>query len=207
MNTTTDGRATRWHAHNAERRRELVASTLRAIRKHGPGVGMDDIAGEAGTSKPVIYRHFGDKAGLYQAVVDWVNEFIWEQLNLEGTDRIEPRELVRSLAETYLMLVENDPEIYQFVIARPTGDTPVDDPVLSITTRIGNQVSDLLRTWLRENELDDEPANIWGHGVVGFTWATADRWILTKMRRPRAHVVDYIDQLFAPAFEAQRSQG
>ncbi len=207
METTTDGRATRWHAHNAERRRALVASALRAIRKHGPGVGMDDIAAEAGTSKPVIYRHFGDRAGLYQAVVDWVNDFIWNSLGLEGSGDVDPRELVRQLADTYLTLVEKDPEIYQFVITRPPGDTPVDDPVLSITTRIGNQVSDLFRHWLREQGLDEEPANIWGHGVVGFTWATADRWILTKLRRPRADVVDYIDQLFAPAFDAQRSKG
>ncbi|NLE97373.1 MAG: TetR/AcrR family transcriptional regulator [Propionibacterium sp.] len=206
MKTTTDGRATRWEAHNAERRRELVASTLRAIRKHGAGVGMDDIAAEAATSKPVIYRHFGDKAGLYQAVVDWVNDFIWERLALGDVAESNPHELVSSLADTYLTLVEKDPEIYKFVIARPDVESPVADPVLSITTRIGNQVSDLFRHWLRQRGLDEEPANIWGHGVVGFIWAAADRWIITQLRRPRADVVAYIDQLFAPAFEAQRSQ-
>lgn len=207
MNPSGDGRARRWEAHNAERRRELVTATLRAIRTHGPGVGMDEIAQEAATSKPVFYRHFGDKAGLYQAVVDWVNEFIWTHLNLEDPAKAEPRDLVRSLADTYLTLVEADPEIYQFVITRPTGETPVDDPVLSITTRIGNRVSDLFRHWLEEHGLDTEPANIWGHGVVGFTWATADRWILTNLRRPRPEVVEHIDHLFAPAFEAIRSQG
>lgn len=205
MKTTTDGRATRWEAHNAERRRELVASTLRAIRKHGAGVGMDDIAAEAGTSKPVFYRHFGDKSGLYQAVVDWVNDFIWERLALTEVHESDPRTLIRSLADTYLTLVEKDPEIYRFVTTRPAGDAPIDDPVLSITTRIGNRVSDLMRAWLRERGLDEEPANIWGHGVVGFIWAAADRWIITQLRRPRPDVVKYIEELFVPAFEAQRS--
>ena len=205
MKTTRDGRATRWEAHNAERRRELVASTLRAIRKHGAGVGMDDIAAEASTSKPVIYRHFGDKAGLYQAVVDWVHDYIWERLALADVADAEPDEVVKSLADTYLTLVENDPDIYQFVITQPDVEAAVDDPVHSITMRIGNRVSDLFRTWLRDQGLDEEPANIWGHGVVGFIWAAADRWILTRLRRPRADVVEYIDHLFAPAFEAQRS--
>ena len=50
-----DGRSTRWDQHRAARRRELVDATLRAIRQHGAGVGMDDIAAVAGTSKTVVY--------------------------------------------------------------------------------------------------------------------------------------------------------
>ena len=205
MNRIKDGRTTRWEAHNAQRRHDLVASTLRAIRRHGAGVGMDDIAATAGTSKPVIYRHFRDKAGLYQAVVEWVHSYIWTSLHLDDAELLEPQQLVRQLADTYLRLVEDDQEIYQFVTNRPAGETPVDDPVLSITTRIGNEVSRVFGNWLRAHELDDGPANIWGHGVVGFIWATADRWILTNLRRPRPDVVNYIDQLFTPAFNSQRS--
>lgn len=197
-----DGRTTRWRQHNVERRRELTAGTLRAIRKYGPTVGMDDIAHELGTSKTVIYRHFGGKTGLYQSVVDWVNDFIWRHLELEDPKHAEPTELIRSLADTYLMLVERDPEIYQFVITRPLTETPVDDPVVSITTRIGDRVSGIFLKWLEDHGLDTQPAHIWGHGVVGFTWATADRWIITHLRRPREDVVAYIVQLFAPAFDA-----
>ncbi|WP_296138066.1 TetR/AcrR family transcriptional regulator [uncultured Tessaracoccus sp.] len=207
MDTPVDGRTTRWQAHNEERRRELVVAALRAIRRHGATVGMDEIAHEAGTSKPVVYRHFGDKAGLYQAIVDWVNDFIWGHLNLEDPAHAEPRELVRSLADTYLTLVERDPEVYQFVISRPLVETPMADPVVSITTRIGNRVAEIFRDWLDANGLDTEPAYIFGHGVVGFTWATADRWIITHLRRPRPDVVDYIDQLFTPAFEGLRRAG
>ena len=64
-----DGRDARWEGHREARRSELVDATIRAIRRHGPGVGMDDIAAEAGTSKTVVYRHFDDRAGLYRAVV------------------------------------------------------------------------------------------------------------------------------------------
>ncbi|SHI93093.1 transcriptional regulator, TetR family [Tessaracoccus bendigoensis DSM 12906] len=198
-----DGRAARWEQHNAERRNTLVDDAVRAIRKLGPGVGMDEIAAQAKTSKTVLYRHFGDKAGLYRAVVASVHDYILRKLPLDDAERLGPRELVAELADAYLAVVERDRNLYLFVSSRPTGDTPTEDPVLSITTRIGNEVAEAFRAWLRGEGLDEEPANIWAHGAVGFIWAVADRWIVTNLRRPRAEVVAYIDQFFAPAFEAQ----
>ena len=198
-----DGRATRWDEHNAQRRRALVEDAVRAIRELGPHIGMDEIAAQAHTSKTVLYRHFGDKAGLYRAVVESVHEYILRKLPLSEAEQLDPRDLVAQLADAYLAVVERDPNLYLFVTSRPTGDTPTQDPVLGITTRIGNEVSDAFRTWLRHEGLDEEPANIWAHGAVGFIWAVADRWIVTNLRRPRAEVVAYIDQLFAPAFSAQ----
>lgn len=163
---------------------------------------MDDLAAEASTSKTVFYRHFGDRNGIYRAVVEWVHDYILRNLFTGSLDDVEPAALVHQLADAYLALVERDPEIYQFVIARPSSE--VDDPVLGITTRIGNEVSAAMSAWLRRNRLDDQAANTWGHGVVGFVWAVADRWTITNLRRPRADVVAYIDQLMAPAFAGQR---
>lgn len=200
MTTSEDGRATRWANHNATRRRELVEATLRAIRRHGHGVGMDDVAAHAGTSKTVIYRHFGDRAGLYAAVVESVQEFILGNLTGPLAAELPPHELVTSLADAYLAVVEADGEIYRFVANRP-GDSP--DPVLGITNRIGDEVSVAFRRWLAAEGLDTQAANTWGHGAVGFIWAVADRWILTDLRRPRADVVAYVNQFFVPAFAGQ----
>jgi AcrR family transcriptional regulator len=108
MPTTTDGRATRWQAHNALRRRELVEATLRAIRTHGHTVGMDEVAAEAGTSRTVFYRHFGDRNGLYTAVVESVQQFIMGSLAalLDAGARLSPDQLVTELADAYLAWLE-----------------------------------------------------------------------------------------------------
>lgn len=198
-----DGRATRWQDHNVRRRRELVESTLRAIRKHGAGVGMDELASEAGTSKTVFYRHFGDRAGLYEAVVGSVHDFIHANLEvpLSSAAASDPGALVAELTDAYLAVVERDPEIYQFVTTRP-GDATT-DPVAGITMRIGDEVADALRVWLARQGLDTAPALTWGHGIVGFIWAVADKWITTGKRRPRADIVAFVGRLFAPAFAAQ----
>lgn len=179
--------------------------TLRAIRRHGAGVGMDEVAAEAGTSKTVLYRHFGGRTGLYAAVVESVHEFIRSNLvpAFEAAGDMDPARLVRDLTETYLSLVERDPEIYQFVVTRPLGSDPVSDPITGVTGRIGDEVSETFRNWLAMNGLDPEAASTWGHGLVGFVWAVADKWITTGHRRPRAEIVEFTGRLFGPAFSQQ----
>ena len=54
-----------------ERRRgELLDVADEVMQRDGPHVSMDDIASEAGITKPVLYRHFGDKDGLFQALTE-----------------------------------------------------------------------------------------------------------------------------------------
>ena len=65
----TDGRKRRWHQHKVERRNELIDGTIDAIRHRGQYVSMDEIAGEIGVSKTVLYRYFVDKNDLTTAVM------------------------------------------------------------------------------------------------------------------------------------------
>ena len=56
----------------AAERRELI---LRAAMNRFGATGydatrLDDIAADAGVTKPILYRHFGSKKGLYLAVLD-----------------------------------------------------------------------------------------------------------------------------------------
>jgi AcrR family transcriptional regulator len=199
MKQRADGRDTRWAEHRRERRHELVEATLRAIRRHGAGVGMEEIATEAGTSKTVIYRHFGDRPGLYLAVVEQVAQFILDDLRTSvGWDRPDDLDvLVTDLARSYLRLVQRDPEIYRFVMSRPLVDTD-DDPVSGLTMRIGQQVAAVLC----RHGYTSARADAWGHGLVGFVRAATDQWIRAGMVREPAEVADDLAVLFTPAFAA-----
>lgn len=205
MTQRVDGRDARWAQHRARRRRELVQSTLRAIRKHGPGVGMDEIAAEARTSKTVVYRHFGGRTGLYLAVVEAVDEVILEDLQaaMSGTDPEDLLGLVRDMVGSYLSLVARDPQIYRFVVSRPLLDRPVrEDPVAGLTDRIGDQVAQALAAHLRRTGQDDSCAPTWGHGLVGFVRAAADHWLGSGMPTDHTEVARHVTALFGPAFAA-----
>src|SRR6266511_236767 len=63
------------------RRLELLEAAIEVIRREGPTASMDEIAAQAGITKPIVYRYFGDRAGVYQALADVLRQ------RLEAADR------------------------------------------------------------------------------------------------------------------------
>lgn len=61
---------------DAERNRAaILATAARLIAERGPdGFSMDDVAAAAGVGKGTVFRRFGDRDGLVQAVVDETSE-------------------------------------------------------------------------------------------------------------------------------------
>lgn len=198
-----DGRDTRWAEHRVTRRQELVEHALRAIRKHGASVGMDEIAAQAGTSKTVIYRHFGGRVGLYAAIGESVHARILSDvtLALELSDPADVGRLTGNLAEAYLALVERDPSLYRFLMSPPL-EASAQDPAGRLPTVIGDRIESVLRSRLAEAGQDPAVAGTWGHGLVGFIRAAADHWMASDPRPPRTVIVDHITSLFTPALAA-----
>jgi len=163
---------------------------------------MDEIAARAGTSKTVFYRHFGDRAGLYGAVVESVHEYIESGLT-SAIAMHEPSNLdhlAATLADAYLSLVQRDPDIYRFVRNGPTPGTSGSDSLSSVPARIGDFVANLIVDSTAGAGVSSECAATWGHGLVGFIGAVVDRWMDSAQREPRDQVVEHISKLFAPAF-------
>ena len=177
--TVPDGRSSRWDEHRLARREELVDATLRAIREHGAGVGMDEVAAAARTSKTVFYRHFTDRAGLYTAVAERVDGTIIRDLTRaagqpapDGT-----RAVIRGVIAAYLRLVADDPEVYRFIVNAPMvppGERPHGDVAAGMTDRISAHVADLVAGGLAG---DASSHRMWGIALVGMVRATADAWL------------------------------
>jgi AcrR family transcriptional regulator len=63
--------AVRQRMARAERREQLLDAATRAFARSGfAATGLDNVAGEAGVSHVILYRHFASKTELYRAVLD-----------------------------------------------------------------------------------------------------------------------------------------
>jgi AcrR family transcriptional regulator len=55
----------------AERREQIIGAAKRSFGRSGfAATSLEDVAGEAGVSKVIIYRHFDSKVELYRAALD-----------------------------------------------------------------------------------------------------------------------------------------
>lgn len=191
-----DGRSTRWEAHRRARRAELVDAALIAIRRHGPAVGMDEVAEVAGTSKTALYRHFSDKSQLYLAVCTRVAETLLSQLREVLRPGVGGRAALRAGIDAYLQLIESDPQVYQFVVHHPALDRPVDDdPFGGLVQLIGDRVAAVLEPRLRQAGLDPAVALPWGYGLVGLVRAAADPWLEGRVNIERVGLRDDLTAL------------
>jgi AcrR family transcriptional regulator len=194
----TDARRERWRGHREARRAQLVDAAMRAIRARGPGVGMGDVAAEAGVSKPVLYRMFTDKADLYLAVGQRVAADYLARLApaLAELERTESRQRVAAVVDVYLAAIEDDPQLYRFVVQQHGLDRRPDrDLVGDYGAAVGNALARIIGDRARAHGLDAGPAEPWGHGLVGMVQATADWWITHGQPISRAALTDYLAQL------------
>jgi AcrR family transcriptional regulator len=191
--TERDRRDSRWDAHRAQRRRELVDATLAAVGKHGAGVGMDEIAAEAGTSKTVVYRHFADRAELHVAVCNRVASQLLPKLREAIESSGQPRQMVAAAIETYLAFLEADPELYRFVVHPPHLDGP--DPIDTLSDLVGEQAAAAVSVALQQSGRDPAAAAPWGHGVVGLVRSAADWWLRAERPMLRSELAAHLTEL------------
>lgn len=207
MNTETapaprDRRDSRWDEHRRARREQLVTATLAAVGRHGAGVGMDEIAAEAGTSKTVVYRHFADRSELHVAVCARVAEQLTRKLREAIGSSDHPRQMVTAAVETYLVFIEADPEVYRFVVGHAAVDRPAGlvtdddkDPISNLSDLVGDEVGALVGAALTRAGQDTSAAAPWGHGVIGLVRAAADWWLRADRPMPRAQLAAHLTDL------------
>lgn len=174
--TTSDGRRERWRAHREARRRELVRAVADVVRRRGADIGMDDIAAETGVAKQVFYRYFTDKADLHRAVSQAVARSVVAAVTrcLEGHE--SPQDMLRAGIDCYLQLIQEEPELYRYVVHVPAtaGAAGV---VEGYSTILGVHVARQVGEWLRAAGLDSGAAEPWGFATVGAIRSAADRWL------------------------------
>jgi len=191
-----DRRDSRWDEHRAARRRQLVDATLAAVGKHGAGVGMEEIAAEAGTSKTVVYRHFADRAELHVAVCNRVAAQLLPKLREAIERNNSPRAMVAAAIETYLAFLEADPELYRFVVHPQNVDRPTaGDPVSSLSDLVGEQAAAAVSVALQQAGHDPAAAAPWGHGVVGLVRSAADWWLRAGRPMLRSELAAHLTDL------------
>src|SRR6478609_9088606 len=157
-----------------QRRRELLEAADRVVLRDGPKASMNAIAAEAGITKPILYRHFGDKGGLYRALATRHTDALLASLRAALDAPADRRRRVESTLDTYLAAIEARPQVYRFLMhpsddAAPSTEQGFDVGRHSapLLRRLGEELALVIAERVDLGPDSEAMARIWGHGIVG----------------------------------------
>ncbi|HET6776015.1 MAG TPA: TetR/AcrR family transcriptional regulator [Acidimicrobiales bacterium] len=175
-------------ARRAARRAELLDAAIRAIRQGGGHAAMEDIAAEAGISRPILYRHFDDATGVYAAVADRFCTELLARLRRSAREERPGRRLLRRQIVTYLAFIAEDPDVYRFLMRQVPPDRPRPATHRSGFSRL---VADNTAQYLVEAGWDPARAVAGADLFIGGLEAAASRWV----EEPAGSYEELADQL------------
>lgn len=129
-----------------ERRELIVEAAGRLFGERGyDGTRLDDIAAAAGVTKPVLYRHFDSKRGLYLALLsrhrDDLPTFAGAMPE-EGSRR----ERLRAVLEVWLAYVEGHSYAWRMLFRDSGGGPEVQAFRQDVHTRARDVLADMIRS-------------------------------------------------------------
>jgi len=178
-----DARSERWREHRTKVRGEIVDAAFRAIDRLGPELSVREIAEEAGTAKPKIYRHFHDKSDLFQAIGERLRDMLWAAIFTSIDLKTDSaREVIRRAVEEYVNLVDQHPNVLRvFIQGRSAASPQILDEGRGITLA----VADMFDNELREMELDHAAVELAGHAAFGSAASATEWWLGPDADSPR----------------------
>jgi AcrR family transcriptional regulator len=177
----------------AARRAELLDAAVRVIRRQGDAVAMETIAAEAGISRPILYRHFGDATGIYAAVAHRFHEELSDQLTTPTG--LTGRALLHRQVAAFLDFVAKDPNVYRFLVRHAPPRTEPGTRRRGFSLLVANRTAGYLESagW------DAATALVAADLLVGGLEAAADRWLNEPVGTP-AEVADTVTDLLWGGF-------
>jgi AcrR family transcriptional regulator len=186
----------------ALRREKLLEAAITVVRREGPGVSMDEIAREAGITKPIIYRAFGDRDGLTKAVADRFAAELAEALGAAIEQAPDDRSRVSRTIDVYLGFIEREPAIVRFLINRGIERSDKDGVALSgFVSNVGQMITQAIGEAMRARGLDSGAAEPWAYAIVGAVHLAGDWWLERRVM-PRERLVEYLTALVWDGMES-----
>jgi AcrR family transcriptional regulator len=182
---------------------ELLDAADQVIRRDGPNASMEVIAAEAGITKPILYRHFGDKGGLYTALAERYANALMSEIKDSLERGADPKRRLALTIDTYFAFLESEPQIYRFLVHRAQSERrEVHDAIGAFVREVAQEVAAVTRRELKvDGESGEDFAEALAFAVVGAVQMAGDWW-LEHDRIPREQLVDQLVTLVWDGFES-----
>jgi AcrR family transcriptional regulator len=169
-----------------ERRQQLLDIGRRLFAERGfEGTSIEEIAAQAGVSKPVVYEHFGGKEGLYAVVVDREVERL-TTITMSLLDGKQSRPKFEAAAVTLLRYIEDNADGFR-ILVRDSSPGATTGTYGTLLSDIAGQVEYIMADFLKSRGRDPKLAPMYSQMLVGMVAFTGQWWL--DARKPKLEQV------------------
>jgi AcrR family transcriptional regulator len=159
-----------------ERRAQLLTAAQRVFSANGyHAAAMDEIAEQAGVSKPVLYQHFPGKLDLYTALLEsHVDELVGTVRDALASTT-DNKQRVQAAVGAFFDFVNGDAGAYRMIFESDLRGEPI---VQSAVDRATSSCVDAITdTITADAGLDEDKARLLAVGLVGLSQVSARFWL------------------------------
>jgi AcrR family transcriptional regulator len=176
-----------------ERRQQLLDVGRRLFAERGfEGTSIEEIAAQAGVSKPVVYEHFGGKEGLYAVVVDREVERL-TATTMVLLDRPYTKPKFEAAAVSLLRYIDENADGFRILVrdSNPAGSGG--GTYGTLLADIAGQVEYIMADFLKSRGRDPKLAPMYSQMMVGMVAFTGQWWLdarKPKLEQVAANLID-----------------
>ncbi|MDL5157590.1 TetR/AcrR family transcriptional regulator [Actinomycetospora termitidis] len=150
-----------------------------AIEEHGPDVTTEQIAGQAGVSRPGLYRHFDGKDDLQAAIAARSVERLVTELEPVWRPSGRPREMLERAIAAHLRWLAEHANVYLYLKRNslPTGGDSVESASTNVRSVVSAHVTQMLVDGSLGAEIPPATAHPLAWGLIGMVDAAAAHWL------------------------------
>jgi AcrR family transcriptional regulator len=138
---------------------------------------MDDVAREAGFTKPILYQFFESKSSLYKEIVATTGSTLIERLMAEVSSKTLPREKIEAAFQVYFDMVVHDSDAFRILFMHAhDGETAAE--IRAVET---NFVSFLVP--YIDSAIGHDQRRQMAAGIVGMAEGAAIYWLIQQQNR------------------------
>lgn len=158
---------------------------------------MDDIAHEAGATKPRLYRQFEDKADIFRAIAQRTADDVYKLVLPDFNFVLHPpRQALRHAIGGYAEVIAQHPNVFRF-LAR--GQFRTDDrssaPPLDVGRDIATRFARVASTVLDSISVDTAGVEFASRAAVGAIVSATDLWLGSADSPDTLDATDFADQI------------
>jgi AcrR family transcriptional regulator len=169
-----------------QRREQRIGVARPLFAEQGyESVSVEQIAGKAKVSKPLVYEHFGGKEGLYAVIVDREMNLLLNSI-IDSLTGDHPRQLLEQAATALFDYIEGNSAGFGILVR----DSPVSmstGTFAGLISEVASRVEYIMAAEFKARGYSPKLAPMYSRMLVGMVALTGQWWL--DARKPRKEVV------------------